>query len=120
MPGTVSRWRVASGRRVTLLLPFDDIMEFALALLALSPSELETLGWSFADRKRLLDFMLASGKAAQGKSPDELHSAIIPLRLPSREAERLQRFACRDLPKAATNAGILHRVDQALKQALDA
>jgi hypothetical protein len=33
------------------VLPFDDIMEFALALLSLSPTELDALGWTFADRK---------------------------------------------------------------------
>lgn len=46
-------------------LPFDDIMEIAIALLALSPAALGALGWSFADRKRLLDHFMASGKAAQ-------------------------------------------------------
>jgi hypothetical protein len=66
------RWRERGGRPVRLALSFDDIMEIALALLALSPVELEALGWSFADRKRLLDHFLASGKSAQGTDPATL------------------------------------------------
>lgn len=103
---------------VTLDLPFDDIMEFSLALLAVSPAELQTLGWSFADRKRFLDYLLASGKVAQGKTHEELKSVAIPIRLPKSEAEHLQVFARRDLPKAATNAAMLPRVDKALGHAL--
>lgn len=110
--------RARGAATVKLELLFDDIMEFALALLALSPAELETLKWSFRDRKRFLDYLLASGKVAQGKTPAELKNTAITLHLPAREARRLQAFAQRDLPKAATNAGMLHRVDQALARAL--
>ncbi|WP_313041441.1 hypothetical protein [Sphingobium yanoikuyae] len=63
--GLGERWRRRGGRTVRLALVFDDIMEFALALLSVPPDELETLGWTFADRKRLLDHFLRSGKAAQ-------------------------------------------------------
>lgn len=31
---------------------------------------LETVGWSFADRKRFLDHFLASGRSAQGVAPN--------------------------------------------------
>jgi hypothetical protein len=41
-------WRARGGRRVRIALPFDDIMEFALALLSATPEELEELGWTFA------------------------------------------------------------------------
>jgi hypothetical protein len=94
-------------------------MAFALALLMLSPAALLALGWSFRDRKRLLDHFLASGKAAQGKTPAELATTPISLRLPARDAERLQVFARRDLPKSATNAALLNRVDEALARALE-
>jgi hypothetical protein len=74
MRGPSRRWRERGGWLVRLALSFDDIMEIALALLALSPVELEALGWSFADRKRLLDHFLASGKSAQGTDPATLGS----------------------------------------------
>src|SRR3546814_12478893 len=53
--GPLRKWRERGGRRVRIALPFDDNMEFALALLSVSPEELAALGWSFSDRKRLLD-----------------------------------------------------------------
>ena len=99
------------------MLPFDDIMEFALALLSVTPAELETLGWTFADRKRLLDHFLASGKAAQGTRLDDLPTLPIELALPQRDLDRLQRFARRELPKTATNAAMLDRVASALDAA---
>ena len=115
--GPVQRWRERGGRTVRLLLPFDDIMEFALALLSVTPAELELLGWSFADRKRLLDHFLASGKAAQGARPSDLPGMPIELSVPQRDIDRLQRFARRELPKAASNAVMLDRVLAALDAA---
>lgn len=115
--GPLRRWRERGGRTVRIVLPFDDIMEFALALLALSPRELNGLEWTFADRKRLLDHFLASGKAAQGTEPETLGSMPIELALPQRDVERLQRFARRDLPKAASNAATIDRVLAALDMA---
>ena len=100
-----------------LLLPFDDIMEFALALLSVTPAELDLLGWTFADRKRLLDQVLASGKAAQGVRPDDLPTMPIELTLPQRDIDRLQRFARRELPRSASNAAMLDRVLRALDAA---
>src|SRR3546814_14868327 len=85
-------------------------MEFALALLSLSPAELEALGWTFADRKRLLDHFVRSGKAVQGKPLDEIDEATVTLRLPQRDVMRLQIFARRELPKAASNAAMINRV----------
>lgn len=108
--GPLRRWRERGGRRVCITLPFDDIMEFALALLSVPPEELEALGWSFADRKRLLDHLLKSGKAAQGVPRASLGQTPIALRLPRRDIAPLQRFARRALPKAASNAGMLDRV----------
>jgi integrase len=108
------RWRERGSRRVRLALPFDDIMEIALALLALSPAELEALGWSFADRKRLLDHFLASGKAAQRTDRAMLGETRLELRLPLRDVRRLQMFVRRDLPKAASNAAILNRLGATL------
>jgi len=102
---------------VRLRLAFGDIMEFALALLSLEPAELQALGWSFADRKRLLDHFLASGKAAQGVAPEDLPATAIELALPQRDVDRLQRFARRELPKAASNAAMLDRVLAALDAA---
>lgn len=100
-----------------LLLTFDDIMEFALALLALTPVELRALGRSFADRKRLLDHFLASGKVAQGARPEQLPTMPIDLAVPQRDVDRLQRFARRELPKAVSNAAMLDRVLTALDAA---
>lgn len=100
-----------------LLLTFDDIMEFALALLSLSPAELQALGWSFADRKRLLDHFLASGRVAQGARPEQLPMMPIDLAVPQRDVDRLQLFARRELPKAASNAAMLDRVLAALDAA---
>lgn len=100
-----------------LLLTFDDIMEFALALLSLSPAELQALGWSFADRKRLLDHFLASGRVAQGSPPEQLPMMPIDLAVPQRDVDRLQVFARRELPKAASNAAMLDRVLAALDAA---
>ena len=115
--GPIRRWRERGGRPARIVLPFDDIMEFALALRAVTPAELETLGWTFADRKRLLDHFLASGKAAQGTRPMDLPKLPIELVVPQRDLDRLQRFARRELPKAATNAAMLDRVAAALDAA---
>lgn len=100
-----------------LLLTFDDIMEFALALLSLSPADLQALGWSFADRKRLLDHLLASGRVAQGARPEKLPTMPIDLVVPQRDVDRLQVFARRELAKAASNAAMLDRVLAALDAA---
>jgi hypothetical protein len=99
------------------MVPFEDIMEFALALLSAQPEELEELGWTFADRKRLLDHFLRSGKAAQGVARDVLGQTPIALRLPRRDIARLQRFARRALPKAASNAAMLDRILRVLDAA---
>jgi len=112
--GPVQRWRQRAGRPVRLLLPFDDIMEFALALLSVDPAGLQALGWTFADRKQFLDHFLASGKAAQAIDPRELGSMPIELVLPWRDVARLQDFARKELPKAASNAAMLDRVLAAL------
>lgn len=101
-----------------LALPFDDIMEVALALLALSPAELEALGWSFADRKRLLDRFLASGKAAQKTDRAVLGRTRLDFRLPMQDIRRLRTFVARELPKAASNAALLDRLSGALDAAL--
>jgi hypothetical protein len=84
---------------VRLRLPFDDIMEFALALLSITPQELEALGWRFADRKRFLDHFLASGRAAQGVNPEVLGNMPIEIVLPRAELTRLQQFAVRGAPQ---------------------
>jgi hypothetical protein len=113
----VQRWRERGGRGVSVLLPFDDMMEFAFALLSISPAELEALGWRFADRKRLLDHFLEAGKAAQGLPTDQVGKSFMTVRLPQRDVDRLQRFAARELPKAASNAAVLDRVLAALDAA---
>jgi hypothetical protein len=115
--GPLERWRQRGGRGVSVLLPFDDMMEFALALLSMSPTELETLGWRFADRKRLLDHFLEAGKAAQGTPADQIARSFMTVRLPQRDVDRLRRFASRELPKAASNAAVLDRVLAALESA---
>lgn len=116
--GVGQRWRERGGRIVQIRLPFDDIMEFALALLSLSPAELEGLEWSFADRKRLLDHFLRSGKAVQGKRPEDIGGFVVTLSLPQRDVMRLQRFARRELPKAASNAAMIDRVLAALDKSV--
>lgn len=116
-------WRTLCGRfgrgvrKITFSLPFDDIMEFALALLSVPPEELDALGWSFADRRRLLGHFLKSGKAAQRVPRDALGQTLIRLSLPRRDVALLQRFARRELPKAASNAAILDRVLRVLDEA---
>lgn len=99
------------------MLPFDDVMEFALALLSVPPAGLDALGWRLADRKRLLDHFLASGKAAQGLPADRIGRTPITVRLPQRDVDRLQHFARRELPKAASKAAMLDRVLAALDAA---
>jgi hypothetical protein len=112
------RWRERGGRTVRLALPFDDIMEIALAVLALSPAELEALGWTFADRKRLLDHFLVSGKAAQRQESAALGQARLELRLPLRDVRRLRTFVHRELPKAASNAAVFDRLGAILDAVL--
>lgn len=112
--GPIQRWRERGGRTVRIRLSFDDIMEFALALISVPPTELEALGWTFEDRKRLLNHFLASGKAAQGTRPEDLSKLTIELTLPQRDVDRLQHFAQAELPKAATNASVIDRVLAAL------
>lgn len=111
------RWRERGGRAVRLVLPFDDVMAFALALLSVSPAELEALGWTFADRKRLLDHFVGAARSAQGTPPEALPALPIDVAIPQRDVDRLQRFARRELPKAASNAAMLDRVLRALDAA---
>ncbi|QDZ09045.1 hypothetical protein FPZ24_04670 [Sphingomonas panacisoli] len=113
--GPLARWQQRGGRTVRLLLTFEDIMEFALALLSVSPAELRDLGWTFADRKRLLDHFLASGKEAQLAAPEQLRAMPIELVVPQRDVDRLLRFARKELPKAASNAAMLDRVLKSLE-----
>lgn len=108
--GPGARWRERSGRPVRFALPFNDIMEIALALLALSPTELKALDWSFSDRKRLLDHFLASGKAAQRRDPASLGQSLLELRLPLGDVRRLRKFIHRELPKAASGPALLNRL----------
>ena len=82
------RWRERGGRMVRIVLPFDDVMEFALALPALTPVELEALGWTFADRKRLLDHFLASGKTVQGRKVEGMARMPVKLAVPRRDVDR--------------------------------
>lgn len=112
------RWRKRGSRKVSLRLPFADIMEVALALLSLSPDELATLGWSFAARKRVLEYFLAAGKQADVIGRAELDQTILTLRLPLRDIHRLQNFARRELPKVATRAKVIDRLEEALDAAL--
>ena len=113
--GAAKRWRERGGRIARLALPFDDVMEIALGLLSLSPAELEALGWSYADRKRLLDRFLMWGKEAKRMDPAALSQMRLELKLPLRDVRRLQAFVHRELPKAASNAAVLDRLGQALE-----
>lgn len=117
--GPLRRWRERGRRMVTIALPFADIMEVALALLSLTPDELATLDWTFADRKRLLDHLLASGREAQKTDRASLDQTLLTLRLPLRDVRRLQRFARRELPKAATHAGVVERLGRVLDAAIE-
>ena len=114
MKSPTDRWRERGSRVVRLALPFEDIMEIALALLTLTPDEMKGLGWTFADRKRLLDRFLASGKAAQRSDPATLGRARLELRLPLRDVRRLRMFVHRDLPKVASNAAAIDRLSTVL------
>ncbi|GAC1580484.1 MAG: hypothetical protein NVS3B5_14140 [Sphingomicrobium sp.] len=115
--GLLQRWRERDGRNVRIVLHFDDLMAFALALLSAQPAEIDALGWSFADRKRLLDHFLVAGKAAQGLPYDTLGQAIIAVDLPQGDIAPLQRFARRSLPMAAPDAAMLDRVLRVLDAA---
>jgi len=116
--GPLRRWRERGGRVVRVLLPFEDIMDVALALLALSPGELAALGWSFAARKRLLEHFLIAGKEAEAIDPTALDRTILTLRLPARDVRRLQDFARRELPKMASRAAVIDRREAALDTAI--
>jgi hypothetical protein len=118
--GPLRRWRQRGRRIVTIVLPFGDIMEVALALLSLTPDELAALDWTFADRKRLLDHLLASGREAQKTDRASLEQTLLTLRLPLRDVQRLQRFARRELPKAATRAGVVERLARVLDAVIEA
>ena len=102
---SLERWRKPKPDDVPVRLPFSDIMEFAMALLSISPRELRALGWTFAQRKRLLDHMLAFGRDAEGIEPNKLATKQIELRLPKKDLVRLQHFAVRGLPKATSDGG---------------
>src|SRR3546814_14069060 len=108
--------RMRRGRKdgARVRLPFDDIMEFAIALLSISPQELEALRWTFADRKRLLDHLLASGRAAQGVDPERLGVLPIEISIPRDDLTKMQQFAVRELPKPASNAAVIDSVLTAL------
>ena len=93
-------------------------MEFALAPLAISPAELETLGWSFADRKRLIDWLLTASEAAQGIDPAVVGKSPIELALPHRDVDRLLTFARRELPREASRADVVDWVLDALRVGL--
>lgn len=116
--GPLQRWRERGGRGVNITLPFADLMEIALALLALSPDELDALGWTFLDRKRILDQFLASGRQAQKTHRASLERTDFTLRLPIRDIRRLQSFAWRELPKRATRASVIERLGRNLDAAL--
>src|SRR3546814_21140051 len=107
--GPLRKWRERGGRRVRIALPFDDIMEFALALLSVSPEELEALGWSFTCRKRLLDHFLRSRKAAPLIAPERTGRVPLQLRLTSRDVGRPQHIASRVLPQATSRSGVTDR-----------
>lgn len=117
-PGLGQRWRERGSRTVKVQLPFADIMDVALALLALSPDELAALGWRFEDRKRLLGHFLASGKQVDALDRNALDEAVIAIRLPLRDVRRLQEFAHRELPKRASRAAVIDRLETAIDEAL--
>lgn len=111
------RWRERGSRAVAVSLPFADIMEVAFALLALSPEELARLDWSFADRKRLLDHLLKSGKQAQSVDREKLDQTLLNVTFRARDVRRLKRFARRELPKTATHAAVIERLSAVLEAA---
>lgn len=112
------RWRERGGRIVRIALPFADIMDVALPLLALTPDELSALGWGFDERKRLLGHFLASGKQADALNRARLDQAVITIRLPLRDIRRLQDFAQRELPKHVSRAAVIDRLESAIDIAL--
>jgi len=69
---SLKRWRKPMPDNVPLRIPFGDITEFAMALLSISLRELRALGWTFAERKRLLDHMHPCGRQAEGIKPNKL------------------------------------------------
>ncbi len=70
-----------------------------------------------ADRKRLLDHLLQSGKQAQSVDRDKLDQTLLRLALPARDVRRLKRFAQRELPKTATNAAVIERLSTVIEAA---
>ncbi len=90
--GPLQRWRERPGRTVRVTMTFPDVMEVALALLALSPAEVAALGWSFANRKRLLEHFLIAGKSADRIEPEALDEAVVTFRVPLRDIEKLRHF----------------------------
>lgn len=112
----LERWRKPKPDDVPVRLPFCDIMSSRCASVDLAP-ELRALGWTFAQRKWLLDHMLACGRAAEGIEPNKLATKQIELRLPNKGLVRFAAFAVRELPKGASNAAVIDRVLTALDEA---
>ncbi|WP_255325682.1 MULTISPECIES: hypothetical protein [Sphingobium] len=96
---SLKRWRKPKPDDVPVRLPFSDIMEFAIALVSISPCELRALGWTFAQRKRLLDHMLACGRAAEGIESNMLATKQIELRLPKKDLVRCSNSRCANCPR---------------------
>src|SRR3546814_14794825 len=97
--GVFTRMRRGRKDGARVRLPFDDIMEFAIALLSISPQELEALRWTFADRQRLLDHLLASGRAAQGFAPERLGMLPIEIRLHTDDLTKQPQLPVPALPQ---------------------
>mgnify|MGYP003583346535 CR=1 FL=1 len=112
------RWGEGGSPAVAVSLRFVHIMVWvAFALLALSPEELARLDWSFADRKRLLDHLLKSGKQAQSVDREKLDQTLLNVTFRARDVRRLKRFARRELPKTATHAAVIERLSAVLEAA---
>ena len=122
-------WRKPKPDDVPVRLPFSHIMEFAMALLSISPHELRALGLTFAHRKRLLDHMLACGRAAEGIESNKLTTKQIELRLPkgtlpacsiSRCANCPRRRATRRLSTGCSPPSTRHGIDTSVHRTLHA
>lgn len=73
------------------------------------------MDWSFASRRKLLEHFLDAGKRADRIEPAALDQTLATLRLPRRDLQKLRRFARRDLPRMATRAAVIDRLENALE-----
>jgi hypothetical protein len=87
------------------VLPFDDIMKLVLALLAVTPAELETLGWPSPSASRCST--ISSHRGARRRAcRSTIWTFPIELALLQRDLTGSSGSRVASCPKSATNAAM--------------